>query len=373
MAEPFKNDKTGKWEFVFDYYVLGKRKQIRRRGFSSKREATDKMAELRKKVKDKDYIQPNNITLKEFMEKWFENERRLQIGEHKQRVEFSYMKNHTLPMIGHIKLQELNPQDCQDFVSELFTKKNLSRSTVENIVTTLKLALDRAKVYRYIEENFARTIQLPRKEEIEMKVWDLKQVNYFLDYTKNKRFFCAYALALLTGMRQGEILGLRWSDIDLESKKITINQVRECQSGKLRVGAKTKAGRRTISISDQMRKILKLHRQKYYELKKKKGDKFEDIDIVIFNRINGKTVFRESLGHAYRKDVKESGLPYIRFHDLRHTHSTLLIASKVNPKVISERLGHAKVRTTLEVYSHVLPSMQEEVAQKLEEIISVDL
>jgi integrase len=168
-----------------------------------------------------------------------------------------------------------------------------------------------------------------------------------------------------------KFLGLRWKDIDFEKKIITIRQTL-CHYGKnLRTGTKTNAGERTVSISNQLVSVLKKQRKDCLELKMKLGKQFVDLDLVIFNLTNGKTVFPSNMIKNYMNDVKKSGLPHIRFHDLRHTHATMLIGENVNVKVISERLGHSKIGITLDTYSHVLPSMQQEVADKLDGIINV--
>ncbi|MFC7561122.1 site-specific integrase [Paenibacillus farraposensis] len=206
-----------------------------------------------------------------------------------------------------------------------------------------------------------------------MSIWTLEQVNHFLQSTKEDRYHCVYGLALLAGMRQGEILGLRWQDIDFESKTITIRQTLAHYGTRIKSGAKTTTGERKISIPNQLIGILEEQCRLYeaYKVKWKRefGDGFVDMDIVIFNLKNGKTVFPANLSKAYKKDVISAKLPHIRFHDMRHTHATMLLEKKMNVKVISERLGHSKISVTLDTYSHVLPSMQQEVADELEQMI----
>ncbi|MDD9265981.1 tyrosine-type recombinase/integrase [Paenibacillus sp. GCM10023248] len=369
MASITQNPDTKKWEFVFDYYDNGKRKQVRRKGFKSKKEANDKLVVLQKEVQDGEFVPINRDTLGDFMKYWLENIRIMECEKTSYYNNVLYLKNHIMPRIGNIKMQELSPIICQNFVNDMH-KCGYARNTIDRVCTLIKLALDKAVTFKYIKENHMRKVTLPKKAKSELKVWTSIQANQFLEFTKEKRYFCVYALALLTGMRQGEILGLRWKDIDFEKKIITVSQTLTHDGKTLKSGAKTVAGERTISMPQQLVTILKNHRKKYVEFRMAAED-FVDEDLVIYNLKNGGVVFPANLTATYIKNVKASGLPHIRFHDLRHTHATMLIEKNVNVKVISERLGHSKVGVTLDVYSHVLPSMQQEVADKLDEIISL--
>lgn len=367
MASVFQNEKTKKWEFVFDHYVNGKRKQIRRKGFKTKRDANDVLITLQQEVKEEVYIGTNKQTVGEFMTYWLENVRKLQCEETSYYNNTLYLKNHIIPKMGSIKLQELNPILCQKFVNEMH-QAGYARNTIDRVCTLMKLALDSAVEYKYMKENHMRKVKLPRSQKQELKVWTLRQANQFLAFTRNKRFFCAYALALSTGMRQGEILGLRWKDINFEQKTITVSQTLTHYGKKLKSGAKTSAGERTISLPDQLMGALTKQYEEYAAFKNKAPD-CTDLDLVIFNLKNGGTVFPANLTKQYTKDVKGSGLPHIPFHSLRHTHATMLLEKNINVKVISERLGHSKIGVTLDVYSHVLPSMQQAAADQLNEML----
>jgi integrase len=371
MAEPSRNDITGKWEFVFDYYIQGKRKQVRRRGFKSKRLANDELIRLQKEVQDDDYIEENKKTISEYMKYWLENIRKLECEATSYYNNLLYLKNHINPRIGKIKLQDMSPMKCQEFVNDMHND-GYARNTIDRVCTLLKLALDKAIEYKLIKENNMRTVTLPKKIKKQVKVWSLQQVNHFLNAMKDRRYYCVYAIALLTGMRQGEILGLRWKDIDFNKKLISVRQTLTHYGKEIKDGTKTISGERTISISEQLIKILNKQHQEYIVFKSN-TEEFIDMDLVIYNLKNGKTVFPGNLTKRYIDDVKRAGLPHIRFHDMRHTHATLLIQQNINVKVISERLGHSKIGVTLDVYSHVLPSMQQEVADKLDEMITIAL
>jgi len=368
MAEPVKNRATKKWDFVFDYYVGGKRKQVRRRGFDSQREANKVLINLRKEVLNDEYVQNSQQKLGSFMVYWLDNVRKLECDETTFYNNQLYLKNHIIPRIGETKLQHLDPLTCQGFIKGMHDS-GYARNTIERVATLIKQALDKAVIYKIIKENNMRKVTLPKKIKRELNVWDINQVNHFLNFTKMRRYFCVYGLALLAGMRQGEILGLRWKDIDFGKKTISVNQTLTHYGKSLNHGTKTAAGNRSISIPSQLVEILLRQKENYEELKQKLGGAFEDIDIVIFNLKNGKTVYPSNLTKTWIKDVKDSKLPHIRFHDMRHSHATMLIQRNVNVKIISERLGHTKSSITLDIYSHVLPSMQLELANTLEDMI----
>ncbi|MBP1154538.1 MULTISPECIES: site-specific integrase [unclassified Paenibacillus] len=367
MASIFQNQKTKKWEFVFDHYVNGKRKQVRRKGFKTKRDANDVLITLQTEVKEEGYIGTNKQSVSEFMTYWLENVKKLECEETSYYNNTLYLKNHIIPKMGTMKLQELNPIVCQKFVNEMH-QAGYARNTIDRVCTLIKLAFDSAVDYKYMKENHMRKVKLPKSQKQELKVWTVNQANQFLEFTKNRRFFCVYALALSTGMRQGEILGLRWKDVNFGEKTITVSQTLTHYGKRLKSGAKTSSGERTISLPAQLIRTLTKQYEDYVTFKNT-AEEFTDLDLVIFNLKNGGTVFPANLTKHYIKDVKGSGLPHISFHSLRHTHATMLIEKNINVKVISERLGHSKIGVTLDVYSHVLPSMQQAAADKLDEML----
>lgn len=370
MAEPYKNQETKKWDFVFDYYLYGQRKQVRRRGFQTKREANDEMVRLQKEVQDNGNIHRSKKTVLQFMEDWMENVRKFSCDPVTFYNNKLYIKNHIKPSeLGHTQLKDLSPEFCQKFISDMHNN-NLARSTILAIYSIINVALNKAVEYNLIRLNPMKTVVLPKGKKREQHVWNTEQVNHFLKHTKNSRYHCAYMLALLTGMRQGEILGLRWCDIDFESKVISVSQRLTNYGHEIRQGAKTASGVRKISISNILKEELLLQKERYENLKEERNYK-KNLDLVIFSRISGGIVLPATLNKAYRKDVLSCGLPHIRFHDLRHTHSTMLIQNDINPKVISERLGHSTIGITLDIYSHVLPEMQQEVADKLDDVICI--
>lgn len=370
-----KDKKTGKYFYIVDIgrdSLTGKRKQKRKKGFNSKKEAENALTALLNELNE-GYLTPSKITLDEYMKTWFK-EREVVVQKSTQRTNLSFYRHYISPSVGKFRLHELTPIVLQNFANSLINNNNLSVGSIYKIFDILKVAMNRAVKLRVVKENYTSYVELPKKQKKEMNVWDNEQVNFFIKQMKFKRtddhFFTAYLLALLTGMRQGEILGLRWRDVDFEKNQLYVKQVLTHDGKELRIGTKTASGTRTVSIPDKLVNHLRLTRKKALENKLMFGSKYMDKDLVVCTK-KGTPVNPSNLLKTFKKDTEETGLPSIRFHDLRHTHATLLIEKDINPKVIQERLGHSRIGITLDIYSHVLPSMQQQVAQKLDEILVI--
>nr|WP_053348840.1 site-specific integrase [Peribacillus butanolivorans] len=201
-----------------------------------------------------------------------------------------------------------------------------------------------------------------------MNVWDEEEVNRFLKVAKEDPVYIVFYLALTTGMRQGEILGLRWKDINLEKGLLNIKQTLSHDGKTFLSGAKTKSSLRTINLSLSSIKVLITRKLTVSKEKLSLGPIYQDFDLVACTQ-HGTPLNPVNIRRTFKRMIKMADVPEIRFHDLRHTHATLLLSNGVHVKVISERLGHSNIKVTLDTYSHVLPSMQEEVARKLDEII----
>ncbi|MDM5188577.1 site-specific integrase [Bacillus sp. DX4.1] len=366
-----KNKDTGKWDFVFAIKdpMTGKRKQIRRRGFASRREANEEMTLLKAEYLNDDFLKLSHMSYEVFMEQWFK-ERENQLQKSTFRANYTHYLNIIKPRLGHLKMQEITTMHLQYYINTLIEEGHYSKGTINLTFSFIRTSLKRAKILKLIKNNPAVDVVLPRIAKTEMEVWTLNQVNYFLRESKKMknttRFHISFSIAILTGMRQGEILGLRWKDIDLENNLIYIRQTLS-ERGELKYGAKNKTSIRTIHIPNILVEELKSH-CKFVEYEKEKaGDKYTDLDLVLPSKY-GKPLDSRSIRRSFYNVTEKLELPKIRFHDLRHTHATLLIQQNVNVKLISERLGHSDIGTTLNTYSHVLPDMQRSVAEKLDEV-----
>lgn len=222
-----------------------------------------------------------------------------------------------------------------------------------------------------ISYNPATQADPPSIKKEEMKIWSLNEIHKFLNECKNERNYITFLLAIYTGMRRGEILGLKWSDIDFDKKVIHVNRSLNYvpNMGYILTTLKTKNSKRQIPISDNVVKELLIHKAKQEEWKKRLGKAYEDNDLVICTEMGTMQDPRNIL-RVMRRLCKSSGVTAIRFHDIRHTHASILISSGVDIVKVSARFGHANPKITLEIYAHLLPNIQDNVAEIFENELS---
>ncbi|MET3320542.1 UNVERIFIED_ORG: integrase [Peribacillus simplex] len=370
-----KNKQTGKWDFIFNSGIdpmTGKRKQIRRRGFESKRHALDEMTKLRAEVLDDEFLDLTKMTYERYMEEWFQ-ERKNTLQKTTFEIHSIYYRNVIKPKLGQLKVQQIAPIQIQKFINELVNNTSYSANTIHLIFRIVSASLKKAKVLKLIKHNPTDGITLPKIKKREMNIWSLKQVNQFISESINinrlTRCYIGFLISIFTGMRQGEILGLRWKDIDFETQIIFVRQTLT-QNAEIKAGAKNEASVRSIHIPNKLVDELRTYRKQVLQEKLLHGLSYHDNDLVICTR-DGKPMIPRNFRKEFYNLTQKIGLPKIRFHDLRHTHATILIQQNVNVKLISERLGHSDIETTLNTYSHVLPDMQKSVSDKLDKIIGM--
>ncbi len=370
-----QNKKTGKWDFVFNGGIdplTGKRKQIRRRGFESKRDANDEMTRVKAVVLENEFLDLTKMTYGKYMEEWFQ-ERKSRLQKSTFEIHSIFYQNVIKPKIGHLKIQQIAPIQIQKFVNDLVNDTSYSEHTVHLIFRIVSASLKKAKVLKLIKDNPSTGITLPKIKQKEINVWSVKQVNFFISEAKKikrlTRCHIGFLMSIFTGMRQGEILGLRWKDIDFETQTIFVRQTLT-QNAEIKAGAKNEASIRSIHIPSKLMEELRTHRKQTLKEKLLLGSSYRDLDLVICTK-SGKPMIPRNFRKEFYNLTEKITLPKIRFHDLRHTHATILIQQNVNVKLISERLGHSDIETTLNTYSHVLPDMQKSVSDKLDKIIGM--
>ncbi|MDM5187851.1 site-specific integrase [Bacillus sp. DX4.1] len=362
----------GTWYFSFDRGkdpFTGKRRQIKRRGFATKRDAQEAMIKLQAEILNDEFTDLSQMNYATYLEEWMK-ERSFHLQESTYEIHKRFLKNVIKPRLGHFKLQQIQPIHMQTFVNDLVTTTDYSPHTIHLVFRIISASLKKAKVLKLIKDNPTVGITLPKIRKTEMNIWTLEQVNHFLregeSVYRPTRVYIACIIALLTGMRQGEIMAIRWSDIDFDKQIIYVRQTLT-QAAEIKVGAKNASSIRSVHIPMKLIEELETHKQTIIREKKVYQRDYKDHDLVVCARKGNPMIPRNCRKEFYNLTEK-LGLPKIRFHDLRHTHATMLIQQNVNVKLISERLGHTDIQTTLNTYSHVLPTMQRSVADKLDEI-----
>jgi len=249
--------------------------------------------------------------------------------------------------------------------------KGVSARTVLLTHSVLHKALNQALKLGLIGRNPAQAVSRPKVSYKEMRVLTSDEARTFLSAAEGTRYRALFHLALHTGMREGELLGLKWDDLDWVTRQLQVKRQLQVMPGKGLVFAepKTAAGRRTIVLSKSMVEKLREHLDDQNQDRQKAREKWHE-NGLIFPTTIGTPMAARNMYEDFRKLLKRIDLPLIRFHDLRHTATTLMLQRGVHPKIVQERLGHADISMTLNTYSHVLPSMQAEAAEKLDELLT---
>jgi integrase len=355
-----------KWSYTVDIGKdprTGKRKQKTQSGFKTKKEAQAALAELVTDIGKGQYVEPSKKKFKEFALDYFENTYRNRVKPSSYANSYNLVVAQIIPWFGDVNLSDIDQALVHQFYNEKI-KEDYSSHYIQRMHEMIRLVLRVAFKWGVIQKDVASMLEPPRLKRKEMKVWSIKQVNEFLKTTKHSRYHPIYYLAAYTGMRKGEILGLTWDSINFEEKTIKITKtLYKIKDGYLLQEPKTANSIRTIYMDDDIIRVLKKQKVKQNLERLKFGGVYKEHNMV-FAQETGEFVNPGGVNGLFTRYIERAGLPRIRFHDLRHTHATILLQMGVNPKIVAERLGHSTVRITLDTYSHVLPSMKKDLSEQ---------
>ena len=304
--------------------------------------------------------------LGEYIQDWLENTHK---GKLRLSVYLNYRKHvkHIVAGLGDIWLQKLTPQQVQSFLTKKLDE-GLSPKYVREMLGVLRLALKNAVQWGYISRNVCELVTRPRVPKHDIAPLTLEQAQRFRQHLQGHRFEVLITMAVVTGMRRGELLSLRWSDIDFQRGILQVLHTvdRFTGYGYVEGEPKSAAGVRSIRLPAFLMEMLKQHRVQQVA-QKSQAKTWQERDLV-FPNSRGGYLHPNHLGEAFRELLEEAGLPSIRFHDLRHSAATILLSMGVNIKVIQEMLGHSDISITLRVYGHLLPSMQQEAVDRWDSV-----
>jgi integrase len=282
-----------------------------------------------------------------------------------------HVECHVAPHIGSVKLQKLSGSQVNALYAKLAEtgrkdgKSGLSPMTIHHVHACLHKACKDAVRWGQLSRNPLDAADPPRKKgdgAREMRTWTKEQLKAFLEAVSDERLSPLWHTIAMTGMRRGEAIGLRWSDVDLENARLAVRRALIPINREVVVSEpKTAKGRRVVALDPGTIEVLKGQAARQLEEQMESDEAWVETGLV-FTAVNGAALDPESISRYWRQAVKKSLLPQIRLHDLRHTHATLALQAGIHPKVVSERLGHATVSITLDTYSHAIPAMQEEAA-----------
>lgn len=374
MSKIKKDLTNGKFYFVLDAGkdpLTGKRKQLRRRGFETKRDAQTALANLQLQLNQSKETNLFKAKFSVVLNQWFEAKIiKLKPSTKKNYEEQIYYN--ILPYIGDRRMNEINGTVLQNFINVLHKKRGLAAATIRTTYGIVSEVLYKASRKGIINGDILEDVVLPR-ESSKCRVWTSEQIEMFLKAPRQilnlSRHFIGFNISVQTGMRMGEVLGLTWDNIDFVNQIIYVSQtLSKIEAGDeygLVDGGKTQSAIRTIYISDSLVESLKEHKHLIEKERDIQGCGYSNLNLVVCTQ-NGNWVHPNNFRRAFKATINQLDIPKIRLHDLRHTHATFLLEQKVNPKIIQERLGHKNVNITLNTYSHALPSMQLEAAHKFD-------
>lgn len=344
---------------------------------ATKRQAEELLVRKLKEIQDGTYFEPTELNLAEYLKRWLADYCKHNLRQKTYESYESLIRIHINPGLGTIPLAKLKPAHLQAFYGAKLTtgradKKpgGLSTRTVRYLHSILKEALSHAVKWEYVPRNVAEAVTPPKNEPKKREAWTPAELGTFLEAVKDHRLYPLYLLAVSTGLRQGEILGLQWQHVDLQRKTLSVVQAMTRTSQGLMFGnPKTKSSQRTIHLPEHAVLALKQHRKQQLAELMALGNPDSSNDLVFTNQAGNPISPRNLLRH-FTKTIEKAKLRPITFHGLRHTHATIMLLEGVSARVVSEILGHSSTSVTQDVYSHVLPDLQKEAARKMDKILS---
>lgn len=340
-------------------------------GYRTKTEAKKVAREVAARIDRAAYREPSKTTTAEYLEAWITaaaGNGRIRPGT--ASLYETVRRAYIVPRIGHLTLQALRAQHLDAAYADLLARGGrgegpLAPKTVRHAHTLLHKALSDAVKKGLITTNPAAVADSPRPRRQEMKTWTAQELGGFLHHAHDDRLFAAWRLVAMTGMRRGEVLGLRWKDVDLERGRLSITQTLVLIDNKPQVSTpKTESGRRSIALDGETVSALKAHRAAMAQERLALGLGLT-ADDLLFTSVDGTPLHPDWFGRTFVRLAKAAGLPVIRLHDLRHTFATLALDAGVKVWDVSDILGHANISITLDLYRHAVPNTQAEATTKV--------
>ncbi len=341
----------------------------------------NEFAKFKQEIEAGEYIAPEKMTFAAFVGEWREKYAREHLGDATLDTYNIHLKNRIIPVFGHKRIDEIKTIQIMNFIEDL--KKgsrqdgkegSISAGTIQYIHRTIKNVFSRAVDWKVIKSNPVEGVKKPRVIQKNMEVYDEAEVGELLALLENEAIHwrVMITLALTTGLRRGELLGLDWKNVDLDKGTIDVRQALTFSKNGYKVKEpKTKNSIRRVSLPASLIPDLKTFKTHCNKQRMKTSDLWEGGEnFFLFTFWNGKPLNPYSVGTWWRRFSANNKLKYIRFHDLRHTSATLLLNQGVHAKIISSRLGHANITTTLNIYAHALQEADQAAADKLDSLFA---
>jgi len=336
---------------------------VRGRKGDAQRRLTELLSSLDKGV----YTPPGRVTVAEHLHEWLDGYVRTNCSQRTFDGYQSIIETHLVPVLGHIQLKQLHPQAIQAYYGKAC--ETLSARTVHHQHRVLSQSLKYAVRQGYLGRNPAEMVDPPSPRKKVMRTLTPGEVEVLFENAQDNYYYPVVYTAVSTGLRQAELLGLRWRDIDLDMLSISVSQVLYKRRGVCQFKEpKTSHSRRRVAMTPKLALFLREYKAQRERLYNELGKQFT-LDDLVFASVEGKPIDPGVLSHNFGRIVKRAGLKNVRFHDLRHTFASLMLLRGAKPKVISEALGHSSVAFTMDTYSHIIEGMQSDAMALLDEVL----
>ena len=366
------------WELTIDlgHDADGKRRRKFVAFKGSKADADKKLRELVTALDKGMSLDTSKATVREFLERWMRDYVATNTAPSRKDGYGFIVRCHLIPSLGRILLDKLQPIHLQEYYARALSggrsdgKGGLSARTVQHHHRVLSEALSHAVKWGLITRNVAHAVDPPRPSRTEVAILIPVDVDKLLDVAEGTPYYALIFAALYSGLRRGELLGLRWSDVDLLMATISVSRsLQKLYGGEISVREpKSARSRRLIPMPPSLAILLRQHKEQQKEQKVIFGSMLRENDYV-FAHPDGSPLDPTTVSHTFAKLARKAGLSNIRFHDLRHAHASLMLRTGADPKVISERLGHSSIAITMDIYAHILPGLQEEAVIRFEDAL----
>jgi integrase len=372
MKGSIRERSPGHWAIILDIPdpKTGKRRRKWHSFEGTKRQAQIECARLISAVQGGTYLEPSKTTLAQFLDRWLEH-MRSQISP-KSHARYSELaRKNIVPLLGSTILTKLRAEAIDAAYAKALTsgrrdgRGGLSPQTVTHMHRILKQALGQAVKWELLIRNPVDAASPPKASRGKMNTYDLDQTAELIEAMRPTRMLVPTLLAVLCGMRRGEIAALRWKNVDLNTGRLAILESAEQVGSKIRYKMPKSGKGRTLALSANLVEDLRAHRLRQAEELLRVGVILSD-DTFVVAQTDGTPLQPDTLTQDWFRKLANTSLPRIRLHDLRHAHATHMLANGIHPKVASERLGHSKIGITLDLYSHVLPGMEADAAERVD-------
>jgi len=348
----------------------GKYKYLWQTVKGSKTDAQKRLTELLNQIDNGTLAHPKG-TVGEFIEQWLRDYAKPNLSPTTYLGYKNIYSSGIAPALGNMPLKDLRPDHIQEYMRAKLST-GASNTTVRHHLTFLHSVLEKAVKWQLLTRNPVDAINMPKIVKHEMKILDRQQAERIFMEVKNTLYYPIYKVALYTGIRQSELLALQWKDVDLDMAELSISKGSHRLAGGKYVitPPKTAKSKRKIALSPDTCIVLRQHLNNQKDQCSKLGVEFTN-DRLLFCEFDGKPIKPNTVSQYWIRLLKRLNYPSIRFHDIRHTMASWMLIQGVNPKIVQERLGHASISTTLDIYSHVTPGMQRQAADGFDKLLNV--